>query len=160
VIFVTVGLMVGFERLIKKMDEIAKEIDEKVIMQIGYTKYLPKNSEYFKFKEVKEIQKMYLDASLIVSHAGVGSIMTALELNRPIIIVPRRKKYGECIDNHQMDIAKELENNKRIKVIYDVNELNAIIDNKDYIIYENNINIKNRLIENLRDYLERLDAKD
>ena len=154
-IFVTVGLMVGFERLIKKMDEIAGEIDEKVVMQIGYTEYQPKNAEYFKFKDdFKEIQKMYLDARIIVSHAGAGSIMTALEFNKPLVIIPRRKKYGEHIDDHQLEIAKELEKDERIKVIYDVDKLNKNIMKKNikYIPKKSN----NSLADKLKIYLDSL----
>jgi beta-1,4-N-acetylglucosaminyltransferase len=158
-IFVTVGLMVGFERLIKKMDDIAGEIDDKIVMQIGYTEYLPKNAEYFRFKDdFKEIQKLYLNARLIVSHAGVGSIMDALEFNKPIIIVPRRQMYGEHIDDHQLDIAKELEKDERIKIIYNIEELNDVFINFDYVYKNKNIN--NSLVDNLSIYLKGLNAKD
>jgi beta-1,4-N-acetylglucosaminyltransferase len=74
------------------MDEIAGKIDEKVIMQIGNTKYKPVNAEYFEFAEYSKIQKLNSDARIVVSHAGVGSILTALEQKTHLIIFPSIKK--------------------------------------------------------------------
>lgn len=114
----------GFDRLIKKMDDIASRIDEKVIMQTGYTGYKPKNADYFSFLDsFEEIRKLNRDARVVVSHAGVGSIITALEEGTPVVIVPRRKKYDEHTDDHQLEIAEAMANNPKIKVVYDVVDL-------------------------------------
>jgi UDP-N-acetylglucosamine transferase subunit ALG13 len=83
VIFVTVGNHYqSFERLVRKMDEIAGRIDEKVIMQFGTTEYKPVNAKYFDFIEsFEEIDRLNKEARVVVSHTGVGSILTALEQN-------------------------------------------------------------------------------
>jgi hypothetical protein len=103
-IFVTVGNHYqGFDRLIRKMDEIAGHIDEKVIMQIGFSKYRPVNAEYFSFKEsFEEIKRLNSEARIVISHAGVGCILTAFEQKTPLILVPRRKMYNEHCDDHQL----------------------------------------------------------
>ena len=123
----TIGLLYGFDRLIKEMDEIAGRMDEEVIMQIGETAYEPKNARYFRFASKEEMDGLYDDARVVVCHAGVGSILTALEHGKPVIAVPRRKKYGEHIDDHQLDIAGEMEKEGRITVVHDVGELEGAL---------------------------------
>ena len=127
-ILVTIGLMYGFDRLIKEMDKIAGRVDEAVIMQIGETTYKPKNAEYFRFTSNEEIDRLYEDARVVVCHAGVGSILTALEHGKPVIAVPRRKKYGEHVDDHQLEIARELEKERMITVVCDVGDLENVLD--------------------------------
>jgi len=124
-IFVTVGNHnQGFGRLIKKMDEIAGTINEKVIMQVGYTTYKPVNAEYFSFVgSFEEILRLNREAQVVVSHAGAGSIITALKEKTPVIVVPRLKKYNEHMNDHQLEIAKAMSKNKNVTVIYDVEAL-------------------------------------
>ncbi|MDD4523903.1 MAG: glycosyltransferase [Methanosarcina sp.] len=114
----------GFDRLIKKMDEIAGKTDEQVIMQIGYTTYKPVNAEYFSFLEsFEEILRLNREARVVVSHAGAGSIVTALKEKTPVIVVPRLKKYDEHMNDHQLEIAKAMSENKNVTVVYDVETL-------------------------------------
>ncbi|MBC7086763.1 MAG: beta-1,4-galactosyltransferase [Methanomethylovorans sp.] len=124
-IFVTVGSHYqGFDRLIKKMDEIAGKIDEKVIMQIGHTSYKPVNAKYFDFVEdFGKIQELNRDARVVVSHAGAGSILTALKLETPVIVVPRLKKYNEHMDDHQLEIAEAMSSIKGVVAVNDVQEI-------------------------------------
>ena len=152
-IFVTVGNHYqGFERLVRKMDEIAGRIDEKVIMQIGTTEYKPVNAEYFSFIEsFEEIEKLNKEARVVVSHAGVGSILTALEQGTPVIIVPRLKKFDEHMDDHQLEIAEALSQDQKIKVIQNIEDIEAAIlkeykDSKDSKKNET-------LINNIKNYL-------
>ncbi|WP_231582860.1 PssE/Cps14G family polysaccharide biosynthesis glycosyltransferase [Methanosarcina sp. MTP4] len=150
-IFVTVGSHYqGFDRLVKKMDEIAGKIDEKVIMQIGNTKYKPVNAEYFEFAEYSKIQKLNSDARIVVSHAGVGSILTALEQKTHLIIVPRLKKYDEVVDDHQLEIAKELSENPNVTVVYDVEYLEESLKIDFSFVEESS---GNRLVHSLKNYI-------
>lgn len=150
-IFVTVGNHYqGFERLVKKMDEIAGKIDEKVIMQIGHTGYKPFNVEYFDFKDRNEIEKLNQDARVVVSHAGVGSIITALKQSTPIIIVPRLKRFNEIIDDHQLEIADALSNDPRVIVVYNMDFLEGSIKSElDFV----DKSTTNKLSDSLRAYL-------
>lgn len=129
-IFVSVGNhYLGFDRLVKKMDEIAGEINEKVIMQIGCSRYKPFNAEYFDFIDnFEEILRLNREARVVVSHAGAGSIITALNQETPIIIVPRLKVFKEHLDDHQLEIANAFSNNKNVRVVHNVESLNLYIN--------------------------------
>jgi len=121
-IFVTVGMHYqGFERLIKKMDEIAGKIDEEVIMQVGSTKYKPNNAKYFDFVDDDErILEYFRQARIIVSHAGAGTLLNALYFGKPIIVVPRLKEFGEHVDDQQIELAEAISKMGWGIAVYDV----------------------------------------
>lgn len=150
-IFVTVGSHYqGFDRLVKKMDEIAGKINEEIIMQIGNTKYKPVNVEYFEFAEYSKIQKLNSDARIVVSHAGVGSILTALEQKTHLIIFPRLKRYNEVVDDHQLQIAKELSENPNVTVVNDIDDLEDSLKANFSFVEESS---GNRLVYSLKKYI-------
>lgn len=129
-IFVTVGTTPeDFSRLLRKVDELAEhEIPERVVMQTGYTKYKPKHCEYFQFLEIDEYKKVMRRSKMIITHGGVGSISNSLNLGKRTIVVPRLSKFGEHANNHQLQIARELELEGLVSVVYDINELGRILD--------------------------------
>ena len=155
-IFVTIGTpSQGFPRLIKKMDEIAGKIDEKVIMQIGHEKYKPKNAEYFDFVEnFDKIRELNQKARVVVCHGGIGAIITVLEQETPVIAVPRLKKYSEENDDHQLETVKALVKEGMIKAAYEVDELEEALKN----INAKSINIpkNNKLVSFLKSYINKL----
>ena len=109
-IFVTVGTQkFKFDRLLKIVDEFIENgvICEKVFAQIGTCSYIPKHYEYVKFLSPEEYDKCLKDCSYVIAHAGVGSIHSALKLNKKILVVPRISKYNEHIDDHQCEIARK-----------------------------------------------------
>jgi UDP-N-acetylglucosamine transferase subunit ALG13 len=145
--------------VIKEMDEIAGRIDEEVVMQIGETAYEPKNTRYFRFTSNEEIDRLYEDARVVVCHAGVGSILSALGHSKPVIAVPRGKKYGEHVDDHQLEIARELEMEGEIMAVYDIEELEKALNNPSVFSHMEIKNDEWRIMA-LKNYLEELDAKD
>jgi UDP-N-acetylglucosamine transferase subunit ALG13 len=157
-IFVTVGTSSwNFTRLIKEMDHIAEEINEEVIIQIGYDKYEPKNAKYFRTTTKEEMERLYESARIIVSHAGIGAIISAIKHNKPIIVIPRRMEYGEHFDNHQVDIARELEREGIVKVVWDIKEIGKVLRDET-INYEFRKN--KRLVITLREYIKSLERNE
>lgn len=129
-IFVTIGNSpFNFNRLLKEMDRIAGEIDEEVLMQIGPQNFQPEHANFFSYVSNKEIEEIYRKSRIVICHAGVGSILTCIKYNKIFIVVPRRLKYGEHFDDHQIQITKELEKEKIIKVVYDMKNLKKEIEN-------------------------------
>jgi len=154
-IFVTVGGMRAFERLVKEMDRIAGELDERVVMQLGSTDYEPKNCDYFRFMTRNDIEEFYAGARVVVCHAGGGSILTALEHNKPLVLVPRMKRYGEVFDDHQLEIAREMES-RGITVVYDIGNLKSAIRNVNTSLLK--FSAGRNLAGALKEYLDQLDS--
>lgn len=131
-IFVTVGMLPsGFERLVKQMDEVAGRIDEEVIMQIGGTKYTPSKAKHFVFAPEQEMKELYRRARVVVGHGGVGTILDVLHEGKPLVVVPRLKKYGEHIDDHQLLLIQELERDGKVTAVYDVERLGEVLSKLD-----------------------------
>lgn len=149
-IFVTVGMHnVGFDRLIKKMDDIAGEIDEEVVIQKGASSYIPQYATFFDFLDEQKMQKYYEDARVIVAHAGAGTVIIALSEKKPLILVPRRKEFLECVDEQQLELTEKLSQQEGIIAIYDVNDIERYLKNLNLKI-ESGGNSNKSLVDYLR----------
>ncbi len=124
-IFLTVGTLFPFDRLVKAVDiTIAKNNGyEKVFAQIGKTNYEPKNIEYTAILENRNFNKKISDADYLISHAGIGTITRALELNKLLLVMPRRKKFKEHVNDHQVATAEKFEELGHILVAYTEEQL-------------------------------------
>ena len=125
-IFVTVGNdFRGFDRLLKKMDEIAPLIPAEVLMQRGYSPYRPIHAKHFDFVTLHQATEYIRQSELVVSHAGIGTIILCREYGVPILILPRRKALGEHMNDHQGEIARALEKreHENIHVVYEEDQL-------------------------------------
>ena len=158
-IFVTVGTHYqGFERLIRKMDEIASKIDDEVVMQIGFTQYEPKNAKWFRFLENEEdILELYKKADIIVAHAGAGTLLTALSFGKPLVVVPRLKKFGEHVDDQQIELAEALKSMGLAIPVYDVEELENAIK-KAISMKAKSVKRNKKLVNFLKEYLRGLET--
>lgn len=108
-IFVTVGTQLAFDRLIAAVDAWAgQNPDEKVFAQIGPGDYKPEHCEFADFVPPDNANELFRNADLIVSHAGMGSILTALKYRKPILVLPRKASLGEHRNEHQLATAKWL----------------------------------------------------
>lgn len=155
-IFVTVGMHpIGFERLVREMDKVAGRINEEVIIQIGGTKYTPQNARFFHFTTDEEIKELCRKARVVVSHGGVGTILDVLQEEKPLILVPRLKKYGEVIDDHQLYLVQELEKEVRITAVYDVGQLEEAL--KRAVLEGRNLAREKPLVNALKSYIAQLE---
>ena len=103
----------SFHRLLEKIEELIKNgvIKDNVIVQAGYTKFKSDDMQIFDLIPREKLEKYQNQADLIITHGGVGSIITSLKLGKKVIAIPRLHEYGEHVNNHQIEIV-ELFNNK------------------------------------------------
>ena len=113
-IFVTVGSRnYPFDRLFKKLDELYEDgiLTERMFAQIGTSTYKPKHYEFEDFISPDEFMKKIKEADIVVSHGASGSIMKALNEDKKLIAVTRLEKYGEHINDHQIQNNEAFSNN-------------------------------------------------
>jgi UDP-N-acetylglucosamine transferase subunit ALG13 len=128
-IYVTVGTHNHpFTRLVKMMDEIAGEIDERVVIQIGPDTYVPQHAEYVDFVPRDVADACIREARLVIAQPGCGIIATAISMGKPLLLVPRRPQRGEIIDDHQVDMARALDGREGIRIVYDEQNLRTVLD--------------------------------
>jgi beta-1,4-N-acetylglucosaminyltransferase len=161
-IFVTVGNDYrNFDRLLKKMDKIAPLIPSEIVIQRGYSRYLPKNTKHFEFVSMNKAIEYIRRSQLVISHAGIGTIILCKEYGVPIIILPRRRRYGEHMNDHQLEITKVLEErgDKSIYVIYEEGQLEEkiteVLRSQKTFAPTNNIGRAN-LIRTIREFIEKI----
>lgn len=125
-IFVTLGTQdKTFERLLKAMDKSIEkgEIKEKVIVQAGNTKYETKNMEILDLISPDKFQQLVDECDLLITHGGVGSILSAVKQGKKVIAAPRLKKYNEHVNDHQKQIIKEFAKDGYIIELEDMDKL-------------------------------------
>ena len=156
-IFVTVGSSMSFDRLVRAVDEWAGlQGRADVFAQIGQSDYRPKYITFVQFMDPPEFRERVRSASLVVAHAGMGSIITALELGKLIVVMPRREHLGETRSDHQLATAKHFEQLPNIVVAYDESELPSKIDQAETLPLANQDppNTSPRLISTVHDFIE------
>jgi UDP-N-acetylglucosamine transferase subunit ALG13 len=107
------------------MDEIAPLIPSEILIQKGYSRYLPKNTKHFDFVSMEEAMDYIQKSQLVISHAGIGTIILCKKYGIPILILPRRKKHREHMNDHQLEIAEALgkREEENIYIVYDEDQL-------------------------------------
>lgn len=121
----------SFQRLLEEIDRLISKnvITEEVIVQAGYTQYQPKNEKMkiIDFMPREELDTFEQQADFIITHGGVGSIITSLEKGKKVIAVPRLHQYGEHVNNHQTEIVEKFNKSGNIIGIQSVEELEKAI---------------------------------
>lgn len=131
VIFVTVGTQLSFDRLISSVDAWARDNpQEKVFTQIGPGEFKPKHCEFADFLPPDKANELFRSADLIVAHAGMGSILTALKYRKPILVMPRQASLGEHRNEHQLATAKWLGKKAGVFVVYEAANIAAILSTR------------------------------
>jgi len=127
-IFVTVGnCRYSFDRLLRKMDEIAAKIDEPVVIQRGHSSYQPQNAAFFDYVPFDRALDYFRQASIVVGHVASGTIINAHKFRKPLVAVPRQQCLNEDVDDHQLETARAIVGRPGIYVVFNLDELKEII---------------------------------
>jgi len=126
-IFVTIGTQLPFDRLIRIIDKLAPELDEEIIAQVYKCGFTPKNIKTVDFLAPDEFNALFDKARLIISHAGMGTILSALQKDKPIIVFPRIAAMGEQRNEHQLATARKFKKTGSVNVAMNEEELTSMI---------------------------------
>ena len=151
-IFITLGSQkFQFDRLLEAVDEL--QTDEEIFAQIGYSDYKPKNYKYKEFLDRDEFGKVMDKADIVITHGGTGAIIGAVKKGKKVIAVPRLKKYGEHVDDHQIQLIGQF---KELNLIYacedmDLEKALETVKKTEYKEYQSNTK---RIIRSLEEFIE------
>lgn len=155
-IFVAVGTQLPFDRLIQAVDKWAGAVPgRQVFAQIASGSYVPRHIEWARSIPPEEFQANLKRCELLVAHAGIGSILSALELGKPVIVLPRLATLGEHRNEHQLATAKRFGARGMVRVAQDETELIQLLDQFETPVSETRITNKAspELIGNLRQFI-------
>lgn len=130
-IFLTIGTQLPFERLVRALDDAAPQLEGDVFGQIGASSYRPVNIDWSAFLEPPEFDARFRAASVIVSHAGIGTILSAQKHRKPLVIVPRLARFGEHRNDHQVATAIQVRDKRGIYIAEDVGVLPELLARTD-----------------------------
>lgn len=129
-IFVVVGTQEPFDRMIRAIDKWAGDNPgNEIFAQISHAGYLPVNMGYTDFITPDIFDQRFSEADLIVSHAGMGTIISALRNSKPIVVMPRLAQYHEHRNDHQLATAKSFEKLGYVNAAYTDTELFSFLSN-------------------------------
>ncbi len=128
-IFMTVGSQMPFDRLTIAMDQWAALHPEvSVFAQIGFSEYTPVNMKSVKTLAPAEFKKIMGECDLVVAHAGMGSVISACEFGKPLVLLPRKGSLRETRNDHQLASARALEPRAGISVAWEEADLASQLD--------------------------------
>lgn len=158
-IFVTVGTHEQqFNRLVAEVDRLKKDqiIKDDVIIQTGYSDYIPVACEYKQMMGYDEMEKLFETADIVITHGGPGSIFGALKQFKVPIVVPRRSDLAEHVDMHQVEFTKYLQSKNNVLPVLNIEELEDKIVNYHKYIESHSRTTSN--VDNLKNFINKLNS--
>ncbi len=155
-IFVTTGSQkFQFNRLLEKIDELIEKgvITDRVFAQTGYSDYKPKHYEFKDFMNRDEFAKHTEECTVFITHGGTGAIVGAVKKGKKVIAVPRLAKYGEHVDDHQIQILSQFNSSNLISACYELDNLEKYVKelpDKVFNSYESNTQT---IIDDIEEYI-------
>jgi UDP-N-acetylglucosamine transferase subunit ALG13 len=129
VIFLTVGSSIPFDRLVRAVDDLVGQgLLHDVRAQIGEGAYEPRHMAFERFLDKQHYDLRVDEATALIGHAGAGTISMALERHKPLLVMPRLRRHGEIVNDHQVATARTFARLGHILVARDVDELRAGVE--------------------------------
>jgi UDP-N-acetylglucosamine transferase subunit ALG13 len=155
-IFITLGSQkFQFNRLLKAIDELVENgLEEEIFAQIGYSDYKPVYYKYKEFLDREEFSEVMSKASIVITHGGTGAIIGAVKKGKKVIAVPRLAKYGEHVDDHQLQLISQFKELDLICECLDCEKISDALEtvkNTKYKGYQSNTQT---IINSLAEFVE------
>ena len=148
----------SFHRLLEEVERNIenKTIQEEVVVQSGYTKFESKNMKIIDLMSKEELAKYQDKASLIITHGGVGSIVSSIEKGKKVIAVPRKHEYGEHVNNHQKDIIELFDKKGYIIGIKEVDKLEQALKTVENFEPKEYKHDNTKMLKIISDYIDKI----
>jgi len=153
-IFVTVGTCEPFERLMCAVETL--DLRERVIVQRGLSRTSPRGAETTDFLPYPRLVELVREARVVVTHAGVGTVLTALLNGVKPVVVPRLRECGEAVDDHQLELADRLRQLGLVTAVRDTGQLAAAV--QDGSVRKQRIRVGETLVDELRSFIDQAAA--
>lgn len=157
-ILVTLGTQdKSFVRLLKAIEKQIENgvITDRVVVQAGYTKFDSKHMEIFEYIDRDEFAKLLLEADLICTHGGVGTIMTALKSGKKVIGAARLAQYGEHHNDHQTQILESFDEQGYLIYARDLDKLDEYIEKSKSFTPKPLVSNTQSFIKLIEDFMEK-----
>lgn len=158
-VFITLGSQkFQFDRLLKKVDELIDEgvIEDEVVAQIGASEYMPRNYSYVRFMDRNQFAETMDRCTTVITHGGTGVIIGAVKKGKKVIAVPRLAKYGEHVDDHQLQLLHQFDDLQLICACYEVDQLGEFYQKLPEMVFRPYVSNTSVVIASIDEYLQNL----
>ena len=156
-IFITLGSQkFQFNRLLEQIDLLIEKgvIKEDVLAQTGASDYKPKHFKYKDFMTQEEFRENMSKSNFVITHAGTGAIITALKFDKKVIAIPRLVRFGEHVDDHQIQLIDEFKELNFIEPVYEIEELENAIKSIGKKTYNKYVSNTETIINDIKEYID------
>lgn len=158
-IFVAVGTQkFQFNRLLRAIDDLIAQgqLTDEVFAQVGHSDYVPRNYAYKDFLSKDDFQSCISRCDLLITHSGVATIISGLQLDKSVVVVPRFAHFGEHVDDHQLQIAESFSSKNFVMMCKNVDNLAQAIDQARTHQFSKYVSQRDLVKKTIRDYLASL----
>lgn len=158
-IFVTLGSQkFQFNRLLQKLDELVENniISEEIFAQVGASDYIPKHFEYTRFLDREQFVIKMDMCSTVITHGGTGVIIAAVKKHKKVLAIPRLARYGEHVDDHQLQLLHQFDDLGIICACYEMDNLGTYYRNLDQMEFKPYLSNTHVIIESIESFLDEL----
>lgn len=158
-IFITLGSQkFQFNRLLQAVDDLIESgvIDDAVFAQVGYSDYQPKHYPYKQFLDREEFAAQEGKCSILITHGGTGAIIGAVKKGKKVIAVPRLAKYGEHVDDHQLQLIDQFKTQNLICGLNDCSELEAGLNYVKNHTFDTYVSNTKTIMDSIEQFIEAL----
>ena len=155
-IFVTLGSQkFQFNRLLQEVDRLMETgvITDEVFAQTGYCDYIPKNYPYSQFLSREEFAARINAADIVITHGGTGAIIGAVKAEKKVIAFPRLAKYGEHVDDHQLQIIEMFRESNLIVGCMECSELEEALKQVETLTFAPYVSNTDRIIDSIEAFI-------
>ncbi|MBR2764416.1 MAG: beta(1,3)galactosyltransferase EpsH [Blautia sp.] len=157
-IFVTLGSQkFQFNRLLQEVDRLVESgvITEEVYAQTGYSDYRPKNFAFSQFLSRDEFAAHIKASDIVITHGGTGAIIGAVKAGKKVIAFPRLAKYGEHVDDHQLQIIELFKESNLIIGCMECGELEDALKRIDTLTFTPYVSNTDRIIDSIEAFINK-----
>ena len=152
-IFLTTGTQLPFDRLVRALDEWAERHPEVHIFgQIGKANYEPRFFEWTRSISPMQFEDQMTACESMVAHAGMGTIISGIELGKRVLVMPRLSAFGEHRNDHQLATVDRLQHLKALEVVHSPEDLHQALDDQPIRFGVDVLEIHPQLIQTIRDF--------
>lgn len=156
-IFVAVGTQkFQLNRLLKEIDTLIDndQLTEEVFAQIGHSDYHPKYYQYENFLSKDKFEEYIKHCDILITHSGVGTIISGITCRKPVIVFPRRAMFQEHVDDHQLQIAKSFSEQGFVLLCQEEKKLAQTIEDAKKFVFQEYHSQRKRVIREIQDFLQ------
>ena len=156
-ILVTLGTQdKSFKRLLEAIDKQVElgNIKDKIVVQAGCTKYESKNMEIFDLIPMEKFDDLIKSCDLLITHGGVGSIITGLKNDKKVIAAARLEKYKEHTNDHQLQIIENFSNDGYILGLDNFDELDKVLEKVKKFKPKKYVSNTDKMIKIIEDFID------